>query len=312
MFDATGLLCCGRFAVVLGLERPLNGRAARSMSICSRASSSMHEVSGNLSSSDEEEHEAVADDDVLPDPCAPLPAPQGDDQPEVTAAQQKLLVEYAKVDGQHLASQEFLAWAQATGAMQPLIDALHQVCHVVFGLRPADRKAEGLAIQARWNHDSITGVRNRVNSTCYLVTVSWWVTWKAYVRLPLKTTDHLATGDPPGPLQTQPLQRQPGFFETKQVYSRWGPRLRRGLVRGRDYIVLSDHVWSVLHHWYGGSPAICRPIIEFSENRVGPELYPISLRVLRHSSTPATRSAFGLFQQSDKSSPQVGVFAGLS
>ncbi len=66
----------------------------------------------------------------------------------------------------------------------------------------------------------------------------------------------------PGPVQNTPLVRPPGMFEPKHVYSRWGARLKPKISPGRDYVQVSEHVWSILHHWYGGGPLLCRPIIE--------------------------------------------------
>ena len=58
--------------------------------------------------------------------------------------------------------------------------------------------------------------------------------------------------------------------------------LCRGLVEDKDYVVLSDTVFSMLHHWYGGGPVIARPIIAHGAEDPKVETYPLSIKVMHH------------------------------
>ena len=263
-----------------GRERPANGRPERSMSSCSRTS-----LPDSFDEEDDEAPEPV--EDPLPDPRLPLPRPRLPNMDKATATQQSILAEHAKASPGQLRSAEFVSWAQASGAMQPLLDALLQVCYVVFGFRPDSPRAEGQAVHQRMQHDKVIGAHTSVQATCYLVSPAWHSAWQRYTRGAPPPGE--APAPEPGPIHTGSLIRQPGLFEAKQVYSRWGPRLRRGLTPNRDYVQLSDHVWSILYHWYGGGPIVSRPIIEFPDGRTGPELYPISIKVLRHSAPPRSQ-----------------------
>lgn len=90
-----------------------------------------------------------------------------------------------------------------------------------------------------------------------------------------------------------------------------GGRLKRDLEKGKDYEVVPEAIWKALSAWYGGSPALPRQVkkdtrkfwlgqrhfnscifvtfaqaVQFTDS--GPielELYPLLLRLLRHSST---------------------------
>ena len=92
---------------------------------------------------------------------------------------------------------------------------------------------------------------------------------------------------PPGQINNQPLIRGAGMVEriTNAVgfgfggYSTWGNKLKSKLDRGKDYVVVSEKTWALLHHWYGCDTVLSRPIV--SENVV--ELYPLSLKIMRQS-----------------------------
>ncbi|XP_039299269.1 ubiquitin carboxyl-terminal hydrolase 32 isoform X1 [Nilaparvata lugens] len=64
-----------------------------------------------------------------------------------------------------------------------------------------------------------------------------------------------------------------------------GAKLKQSptLVRGRDYELVPDSLWKALCQWYGGSPALPRQVImSKSSCELELELYPITLRLLRH------------------------------
>ncbi|KAK7480047.1 hypothetical protein BaRGS_00028684 [Batillaria attramentaria] len=65
-----------------------------------------------------------------------------------------------------------------------------------------------------------------------------------------------------------------------------GGRLRRDimLVRGKDFEIVPEPIWRALASWYGGAPALPRTVILRNRGDESPslELYPISVRLLRH------------------------------
>ncbi|XP_066297333.1 ubiquitin carboxyl-terminal hydrolase 32-like isoform X2 [Branchiostoma lanceolatum] len=83
--------------------------------------------------------------------------------------------------------------------------------------------------------------------------------------------------------------------ETRKVMmlTNEGGRLKRDriLIRGRDYELLPEPVWRALQNWYGGSPALPRTVIipSHGDPTAELELYPLSIRLLRHQA-PQTRA----------------------
>lgn len=63
-----------------------------------------------------------------------------------------------------------------------------------------------------------------------------------------------------------------------------GGRLRKDIEKGKDYEVVPEAIWKALSAWYGASPALPRQAVQFEEpGPVELELYPLLLRLLRHS-----------------------------
>ncbi|KAM7433841.1 Transcription elongation factorSPT6 [Porites harrisoni] len=92
----------------------------------------------------------------------------------------------------------------------------------------------------------------------------------------------------PGPVDNVPLVEP----ETRKVMilTGEGGKLKRNipLVRGRDFEIIPEPVWRALQQWYGGGPALPRTVINPTNGDPTPELelYPISLRLFRHSPPP--------------------------
>lgn len=92
----------------------------------------------------------------------------------------------------------------------------------------------------------------------------------------------------PGPIDNSGLVAPP----THKVSSLTGEggKLKRNmmLVRYRDFELVPESLWKALLQWYGGSPALPRQVI-LPKNReqVELELYPVTLRLLRHQTQPA-------------------------
>ena len=69
-----------------------------------------------------------------------------------------------------------------------------------------------------------------------------------------------------------------------------GGKLKKNLVlvRWRDFELVPDSLWKALHQWYGGAPALPRQVIKPRNNsQVELELYPLTIRLLRHQNQPS-------------------------
>eukprot|EP00053_Salpingoeca_punica_P020044 m.206682 g.206682 ORF g.206682 m.206682 type:complete len:1530 (+) comp17779_c1_seq5:1110-5699(+) len=111
-------------------------------------------------------------------------------------------------------------------------------------------------------------------------------------------------GGPPGRITNAPLFRAPSTFERLVSSSRFGERLRPALSRPRDYVVLSERLWQALHLWYGADSILPRPLLLNSETKnVEPELYPLTLHVVRHVPNSQARAA-----NANSRSPNVSFF----
>ncbi|XP_077995197.1 ubiquitin carboxyl-terminal hydrolase 32-like isoform X2 [Glandiceps talaboti] len=110
----------------------------------------------------------------------------------------------------------------------------------------------------------------------------------------------------PGPIDNTPLI----VTETRKVMmlTNEGGRLRRNamLTRGRDFEILPDPVWRALMTWYGGQPALPRNVIVPCNGDPTPELelYPISIRLLRHQANQPKQNAWN--------SVHMGIVGGFS
>ena len=55
-----------------------------------------------------------------------------------------------------------------------------QVCHLVLGLRPLSSQEEGRIVRKWMARSEKRGLQ--IGDTLYLVVMSWWKTWKQYVK----------------------------------------------------------------------------------------------------------------------------------
>lgn len=87
----------------------------------------------------------------------------------------------------------------------------------------------------------------------------------------------------PGPIDNTSLI-MPSNFKVGTLTGEGG-KLKKNimLVRGRDFELVPDSLWKALWQWYGGSPALPRQVIKpKNTEELELELYPVSLRLLRH------------------------------
>jgi len=202
---------------------------------------------------------------------------------------------------QCLSLEGFSAWATRTGAVDRLQEALTQAAHLHLGLRPASVREEARIINAylrRLPANQAGSGGGPGDDVVYLISSQWWQGWQQRASGANPAASRGASpangkadvsGEEMGPIDNLALVRSPGMFE-KTVYSRWGPRVKRSIVAGRDFTVLTEPVWQALHQWYGGGPALARPTMRDASNRLDLELHPLSLKVMRHTHTAATRS----------------------
>ncbi|XP_026279470.1 ubiquitin carboxyl-terminal hydrolase 32 isoform X3 [Frankliniella occidentalis] len=69
-----------------------------------------------------------------------------------------------------------------------------------------------------------------------------------------------------------------------------GGKLKKNLIlrRWQDFELVPDSLWKALHQWYGGAPALPRQVIKpQNSSQVELELYPLTIRLLRHQNQPS-------------------------
>lgn len=92
----------------------------------------------------------------------------------------------------------------------------------------------------------------------------------------------------PGAIDNSPLVQMNAI--KVMTLTNEGGRLKKDvpLVRSKDFEIVPEPVWRALSSWYGGNPALPRTVI--SSKKGNPyselELYPISVRLLRHQNFP--------------------------
>ncbi|XP_037677039.1 ubiquitin carboxyl-terminal hydrolase 11 isoform X1 [Choloepus didactylus] len=116
----------------------------------------------------------------------------------------------------------------------------------------------------------------RAGESWFLVEQHWYKQWEVYVQG-----------------EDQDSSTFPGCINNAELFEdqvSW--RLKKGLVEGKDYVLLPADAWHYLVSWYGleyGQPPIERKVVELpSTQKV--EVYPVELLLVRHRdrSTPHT------------------------
>ena len=206
---------------------------------------------------------------------------------------------------------DFMTWMQKEKCGQHLNDLLGKIGHLVFGIKPIKGRLEGEIIALRRRLDAIKD-RARANAglsrESHLVSSVWWQEWTSYTTgTPLpksvrkKSKDsrpssaHRKNGGQspkaPGEIRNQPLARTSGALGNWNIFSSgggWTNRLRKNLTKDKDYILVSDGVWALLHHWYGGGPTYSRPVVTNDKTKVPEvELYPLVLKVMKYIPAPS-------------------------
>lgn len=111
----------------------------------------------------------------------------------------------------------------------------------------------------------------------------WYKQWEVYVR---------EGDDDPSTI--------PGCINNAKLFEdniNW--QLKKGLVEGEDYVLLSTTAWNLLVSWYGlehGQPPIERKVVDW-RGICEVEVYPVELLLARHSDMDTTHTAE--FSQAD-------------
>ncbi|XP_054279647.1 ubiquitin carboxyl-terminal hydrolase 32-like [Macrosteles quadrilineatus] len=91
----------------------------------------------------------------------------------------------------------------------------------------------------------------------------------------------------PGPIDNSGLVAPP-MFKVNSLTGEGGKLKKNFGIRSRDFELVPDSLWKALSQWYGGSPALPRQVIlPKGGSQVELELYPITVKLLRHQSQPA-------------------------
>lgn len=107
-----------------------------------------------------------------------------------------------------------------------------------------------------------------------MVEQRWYADWRAAL-------DASGAGDSAvGPVDNSPLLEPSGA-------------LKRDLGEGVDYALVEASVWEKIAEWYGGGPALERPMIElgFVKKRLVVEVYPMTLHVQERRARPAAATS---------------------
>ncbi|CAH0394748.1 unnamed protein product [Bemisia tabaci] len=90
----------------------------------------------------------------------------------------------------------------------------------------------------------------------------------------------------PGPIDNSNLVAAP-TYKVPSLTAEGGKLKRHLLTRGRDFELVPESLWTALSDWYGGAPRLPRQVIlPKGASQPDLELYPVTLRLLRHSTQP--------------------------
>lgn len=109
----------------------------------------------------------------------------------------------------------------------------------------------------------------RVGESWFLVELTWYSQWEEYVQGQERDFSYF-----PGCIDNAPL------FEDRVNW-----RLKKGLLEGKDYVLLPSDAWFCLLKWYGierGQPPIERKVVALPDGHIV-EVYPVELQIVRHS-----------------------------
>uniref|UniRef100_A0A182PRW5 ubiquitinyl hydrolase 1 n=1 Tax=Anopheles epiroticus TaxID=199890 RepID=A0A182PRW5_9DIPT len=94
-----------------------------------------------------------------------------------------LLVSASNVPEFKFTQEDFLIWSieSSSNLVQPFLDLLFEVCHIVLGLRPQCRHLEGDIVRGWLSREVRRGYK--VGQFWYLISSDWWQHWSQYTHL---------------------------------------------------------------------------------------------------------------------------------
>lgn len=86
-----------------------------------------------------------------------------------------------------LTQEDFLMWSieSSINLVQPFLDLLFEVCHIVLGLRPQCRHLENDIVKGWLSREVRRGYK--VGQFWYLISSEWWQNWLQYTQTPSQT-----------------------------------------------------------------------------------------------------------------------------
>uniref|UniRef100_A0A182JE81 ubiquitinyl hydrolase 1 n=1 Tax=Anopheles atroparvus TaxID=41427 RepID=A0A182JE81_ANOAO len=92
-------------------------------------------------------------------------------------------IDPAQVPEFKFTQEDFLIWSieSSSNLVQPFLDLLFEVCHIVLGLRPQCRHLEGDIVRGWLSREVRRGYK--VGQFWYLISSDWWQHWSQYTQL---------------------------------------------------------------------------------------------------------------------------------
>jgi ubiquitin carboxyl-terminal hydrolase 4/11/15 len=110
--------------------------------------------------------------------------------------------------------------------------------------------------------DSQTVIAANLGDKYYLISSSWWNNLKEKIAE--------SSNSPIEPINN---------YELIHGFNEFG-NLKTSLKEGVNYVLVNQLTWKTLVSWYGGGPAICRPVIYHPiTTSIRPDIYPLILNV---------------------------------
>lgn len=79
-----------------------------------------------------------------------------------------------------LSFDEFRPWASTSSLIHEFLLLLSQICHIIFGLKPAFQEEEGYVVRRWLEREHKQGLQPGL--LYYIITMAWWNSWKKYVN----------------------------------------------------------------------------------------------------------------------------------
>lgn len=110
----------------------------------------------------------------------------------------------------------------------------------------------------------------------YVVSQRWWNLWAEHVGYEPSGAPREGQGAAAiPPIDNGELTLRP----VGEPFPEGGHALRRPLLEQRDFVLIPEAAWRLLHQWYGGGPVLKRSVVLLGGSELTVELYPLQLTV---------------------------------